>query len=376
MVRDRRHERSARRPGGAHKENAVKATPTRYRRMNRQIDKNTKFARRAARAKPAATAQKKSKDTPPVVNLVDLFDVACPDNVVDAASPDVAHYISEWLETCRKTGTPAVVGVDCEGTRTSPPALVQIAIPGLILFDFPSARSPRALCDTVKSLLQDDTVTKVFVQGREDLRSMRCNVAGIHDVGRQAERMLGSSKGNNVGLAGCAALAFPGVQFEKPKMKEWFIAMERGQKPRSFKDLSRDKSDYAAADAWVTLQMYHLLQTHNAVGAERPNLPTSIQTMRCKKERGHASIAWCAGRINAAAAADPVLALLRSSGPSRDDTSSLSGESINVAAATDPVLPLLRPSGSAGDDSSASAPPKEWWIIVFATVAGAITGTH
>jgi hypothetical protein len=164
---------------------------------------------------------------------------------------------------------------------------------------------------------------------------------------------------------------------EKPKMKEWFIAMERGQKPRSFNDLSWDKSDYAATDAWVTLQMYHLLHPHTAMGAKIPNLPTSIQTMTCKKERGHASIAWCAGRINAAAAADPVLPLLRSSGSSRaNNSASLSGETINAAAAADPVLRLLRPSDSARDNSSTSALPKEWWSIVFATVAGAITGTH
>eukprot|EP00035_Acanthoeca_spectabilis_P033092 m.21942 g.21942 ORF g.21942 m.21942 type:complete len:389 (-) comp5748_c0_seq2:230-1396(-) len=242
-------------------------------------------------------------DRRPRVDLVALFRAAWRHNILDIASPGVAASISQWVDTCHKSGARPVIAVDCEGIGLSPPALVQIAGPGFVALDFPASRSPPTLSATLKELLQDERVTKVFACGRGDLVALRgCGVRISSTVDVQ-DLVAQSIKGaTSLGLARCVSFALPGVQFSKNGYVRVFTEVDQGRLPPpiSMASLRPQNIAYAAMDAWIVLHIFYLVQARITRGTHGRALPKAVVALPTEQERRHAALKWCVEQVRAA----------------------------------------------------------------------------
>eukprot|EP00038_Savillea_parva_P013606 m.211739 g.211739 ORF g.211739 m.211739 type:complete len:544 (-) comp25647_c0_seq1:161-1792(-) len=263
---------------------------------------------------PQVRARAAADNTRPVVDLMDLFHGACAHKaVVDlsrCSSDSAMACITLWIEQCVEQGIRPVVGVDCEGIGSTPPALVQMAGPGFIAFDFPAARTPPALSRAAQAILDDDRVTKVLCYGRHDIQALklgpkrhgRARHRGqgdgdpVVDVADQVTRILGKS--GQLGLTRCVALALPGVRFKKPPFHRHFVDIDHGRTaaPRALIDLPPEVQAYAAMDAWLVLQLHYLLQRR--IDGQGDSL-TSWDAEPDKAGGDMSALEWCVSRINA-----------------------------------------------------------------------------
>lgn len=177
---------------------------------------------------------------------------------------------------------PEVVGIDTEGNSICPPVLVQIATEDYVILETPAT----CLSEDLERLLRDDSITKVFCDNfaHKDKKSLGLEIEQentytippIVDLESLAMDCLGPVKTAR-GLGRMVALTMPElkVRIEKPKTTKGnvkgrfanisrFALIEQGKaKPlRGLGDLKRHEQQYAALDAWCTLQVYRRMQEY------------------------------------------------------------------------------------------------------------------
>ena len=184
---------------------------------------------------------------------------------------------------------PTSVGIDVEGNKIIPPVLVQIATNEYVILEAPRSRISKNL----ERLLADDTITKVFCDNNShhDKKSLGIlegtgpnpnktdatrdfTTGPIVDIEAMASQILGPVSVAR-GLPRIISLLNPdlGVWIRKPKRARGqltgrfanvgrFAMIEQGKaRPlRGINDLSHEEQQYAALDAWCTLQAFHRLQ--------------------------------------------------------------------------------------------------------------------
>lgn len=179
---------------------------------------------------------------------------------------------------------PKVVGIDTEGNQIAPPVLVQIATCEYVILETPRT----SLSEDLERLLREDSIIKVFCDNfsHKDKKSLGLPVDKEHpgiytvppivDLESLASQRLGPVKVAR-GLGRIAALTMPElkVRIEKPKAAKGgmkgrfanisrFALIEQGKvKPlRGLFDLKLQEQQYAALDAWCTLEVYHRIEGH------------------------------------------------------------------------------------------------------------------
>jgi hypothetical protein len=174
---------------------------------------------------------------------------------------------------------PAMVGIDTEGNQISPPVLVQISTDEYTIIEVPQAGR---LSKDLSRLLSDDSIVKVFCDNfsHKDKLSLGLTeipadltVGHIVDLEAIAAKLLGPVKVAR-GLSRIVTLSMPelSVQIRKPKAKGRmanvgrFCWIEQGKAPplKSMYDLSTKELQYAALDAWCTLQAYKRMREAGA----------------------------------------------------------------------------------------------------------------
>jgi hypothetical protein len=171
---------------------------------------------------------------------------------------------------------PSVVGVDTEGNQIRPPVLVQIATEHFTIIEAPQNGQ---LSAHLNRLLRDETIVKVVCDNfaHNDKMSLGIhtqsdtydsnNNASIVDLEAIASKLLGPTKVPR-GLSRILNFSMPDVRIGKATNKLKYVSrfcwIEQGKQPRlsSIYDLSPEELQYAALDAWCTLQAYKCLQTY------------------------------------------------------------------------------------------------------------------
>eukprot|EP00980_Cylindrotheca_fusiformis_P007588 scaffold1580_cov116-Cylindrotheca_fusiformis.AAC.23 len=171
---------------------------------------------------------------------------------------------------------PSVVGIDVEGNQISPPVLVQISTDEYTILEVPK----RGLSSNLERLLDDNSIVKVFCDNFSNNDKM---CLGLHfseetDFTKppivDIEVLFGSISGNvrvPRGLSKLVSVCMPelNVRIAKPSQKRSklssigrFAMIEQGKAPPLLRlqELSKKEKQYAALDAWCTLQVYHRIQ--------------------------------------------------------------------------------------------------------------------
>eukprot|EP00980_Cylindrotheca_fusiformis_P007590 scaffold1580_cov116-Cylindrotheca_fusiformis.AAC.25 len=171
---------------------------------------------------------------------------------------------------------PSVVGLDVEGNQISPPVLVQISTDEYTILEVPQ----RGLSSNLERLLDDNSIVKVFCDNFSNKDKM---CLGLHFLEEtdftkppivDIEVLFGSISGNVKvprGLSKLVSMCMPelNVRVAKPSQKRSklsnigrFAMIEQGKALplHSLQELSEKEKQYAALDAWCTLQVYRRIQ--------------------------------------------------------------------------------------------------------------------
>lgn len=183
---------------------------------------------------------------------------------------------------------PKVVGIDTEGNRTYPPILVQVATENYCILEVPIHATSKHLM----RLMADKGIIKVFCDNmsHKDKKCLKINdipddltQGHIVDLESITATHFGRGKVDR-GLTRIVTLCMPelNVQIRKPKRARLadigrFALMEQGKIPRiqSVWNLSPKERQYAALDAWCTLQAYNRLQEYSASGKTQTDFLTA-----------------------------------------------------------------------------------------------------
>ncbi|CAJ1923503.1 unnamed protein product [Cylindrotheca closterium] len=188
---------------------------------------------------------------------------------------------------------PPVVGIDVEGNQKIPPVLVQISTNDYTILEVPQGE----LSANLVRLLDDDDITKVFCDngshkdkkclgiynseaekgGNEtfdltkppvvDLEVLFGSFAGQVKAARGLSKIMAMCLGLPTNSGGFTEVL--NVRIGKPRQTSQrmknvgrFALIEQGKiKPlKGLKDLNHKEKQYAALDAWCTLQAYHRLE--------------------------------------------------------------------------------------------------------------------
>lgn len=167
---------------------------------------------------------------------------------------------------------PRTVGIDTEGNQKSPPVLVQIATNDYTILEVCKFR----LSQDIQLLLTDQSIVKIFCDNysHRDKRSLGLIVPNdlttghIIDLENVASMLLGPVTAPR-GLSRIMVLAMPelNVLMVKPKNSRMndisrFALIEQGKAAplQGLSGLSEKEKQYAALDAWCTLQAYDRLK--------------------------------------------------------------------------------------------------------------------
>jgi len=191
------------------------------------------------------------------------------------ATPD------EWQAL--RAASPRAVGVDTEGVHFSPPLLVQVAyrspLTGLVVVLLEAPVNGQ-LSSCLKTLLGDTAIAKAFCAADGDTDALGCPVRNIVDV--QAWARTGKfGQARSKQLQGLAQLgsqfAFNGAPIKKNK-KGWafFAFIKKRPFHTSWPCLQQQHKlcAYAAADAWMTLEVYDGMLSALANVLSPPSLPS------------------------------------------------------------------------------------------------------
>eukprot|EP00041_Stephanoeca_diplocostata_P021359 m.496218 g.496218 ORF g.496218 m.496218 type:complete len:621 (-) comp21808_c0_seq3:518-2380(-) len=185
--------------------------------------------------------------------------------------------LRSWSER-HPCGIECAVGIDCEGVMSTPPKLVQIAMPGLVIFEFPWKHSPPRLSDGLLTLLEDKSITKVFCDQKQDMAALKSGRSyhSIADLHRVTKTRLGLARVTSLAVTGSATC------ITKSKGGAWaFINMDNGKTPvcKKLSDLSTKAQSYGAMDAWMTLHAYYALMKTQAHLAQLSGQSTENRRM-------------------------------------------------------------------------------------------------
>ncbi|GIQ85202.1 hypothetical protein KIPB_006837 [Kipferlia bialata] len=150
---------------------------------------------------------------------------------------------------------PTAVGIDCEGTNTSPPLLVQIATSDMVILEVTKYGFSKEL----RQLLKDKTITKVFCDGHAGMDKRLLGLSpSAPDVVDLEDHAPGGVRGRNRGLAKLVQQFVPEVFMRRVlKDKNGWMHFECGRgRIHSLSDISREAQRYAAADAFFTHEVY------------------------------------------------------------------------------------------------------------------------
>ena len=170
--------------------------------------------------------------------------------------------------------------MDTEGIQVVPPLLVQVAYrdgSGRCTVILESPATGR-LSDDLVSLLGDGGVAKAFCDAYGDVAALGCPINGIVDVQRVALASWRETTPEGVArpAMGLGALgsryAFGGAPVVKNKKGWAFFAFLRGRPAAPWPQGRAKLCDYAAADAWITLEVYEAMRANRvaAPGAAHP----------------------------------------------------------------------------------------------------------
>lgn len=164
---------------------------------------------------------------------------------------------------------PKAVGIDTEGNQIAPPALLQIATDEYVIMEAPKDH----ISTNVHLLLNDQSIVKIFCDNfsHSDKISLGIyfprshvyisgHIVDLESIAAQKFGPLPVARG----LAKISTLATPELDVRIKKSKSSirrFVLIEQGKAPRlnSIWNLSQKELQYAALDAWATLQAYHRL---------------------------------------------------------------------------------------------------------------------
>lgn len=169
---------------------------------------------------------------------------------------------------------PVAVGIDVEGNQISPPVLVQVSTDDYTILEAPEKR----ISQNLARLLADQSIVKVFCDNLEH-KDKKClgisnipsdlTVGHLVDLEALANKFMGKVAVAR-GLTRIVTLTMPDtdrqVLIRKPKQRfkdiGRFSWIEQGKAPplRSIWELSDKEQQYAALDAWCTLQAYKRFQ--------------------------------------------------------------------------------------------------------------------
>jgi hypothetical protein len=219
------------------------------------------------------------REAVPVKDLMQVFEQTISTQIELLDSSHASTWTRFWDDS------PTIVGIDTEGNQISPPVLVQISTEEYVILETPRT----SLSADLERLLGDDSIVKVFCDNfsHKDKKSLGLVVDKDHppetyslppivDLESLASIHLGPVKVAR-GLGRIVALTMPelNVRIEKPRVAKGttkgrfssvsrFALIEQGKtKPlRGLSDLKPREQQYAALDAWCTLQVYHRIQEH------------------------------------------------------------------------------------------------------------------
>jgi CubicO group peptidase (beta-lactamase class C family) len=205
-----------------------------------------------------------------------LFDATFHGRLVES-SPDAWRAVRAELAADAAAGAPMVVGIDCEGTHTVPPSMVQVATRSLVVLEFPAGNG-MALSAGLRELLRDAAVAKVFCDStssdkkclslptHKDAAALAAR-ADVVELEQAVERRMGKA-GVARGLARVYGLA-TGQCVRKSKKGFWFFTAAAAQSRaaagggdgalRGLRDVPEKDQRYAGMDAWFTLKAHDAL---------------------------------------------------------------------------------------------------------------------
>ena len=200
----------------------------------------------------------------PIVELKDVFVEA-----IDVYESNRENWNYFWSHK------PTEVGIDVEGNQIQPPVLVQVATNDYCILEVPR----KSLSPNLQRLLRDSSIKKIFCDnfGHKDKKCLGIDRSKPRDDIVELETLASEFIGpSNVarGLARLVNLTMPDltgtVLVGKPKRNDKkgrfknigkFALIEQGKIPplKNLQSLSSDEQQYAALDAYVTLQVYRKL---------------------------------------------------------------------------------------------------------------------
>ena len=206
-----------------------------------------------------------------------LFDATFCGRLVES-SPAAWAAVRAELAADAAAGVPLVVGIDCEGTHTVPPSMVQVATRSLVVLEFP-AGCGMVLSAGLRELLRDAAVAKVFCDSTSsDKKCLSLPThkepaalaarADVVELEQAVERRMGKA-GVARGLARVYGLA-TGQCVRKSKKGFWFFTAGAAKSRaaasgggdgalRGLRDVPEKDQRYAGMDAWFTLKAHDAL---------------------------------------------------------------------------------------------------------------------
>lgn len=160
-----------------------------------------------------------------------------------------------------KSCDPKVVGIDTEGVHHYPPLLIQIAYrdpKSMKIYIILENPFHGIISDNMKDILKSTSITKVFCDASGDTNSLKTKINSIVDIQQIAHKTFKDPNAKQ-GLGNLGSIY---VYNNKPILKNkkgWqYFAFMKYRPDYNWPNLiHHDKlCNYAAADAWITLEIY------------------------------------------------------------------------------------------------------------------------
>jgi hypothetical protein len=259
------------------------------------------------------------------------------------------------------------VGVDTEGIQVSPPLLVQVAYrapdTGRVVVVLEAPQNGRLSVELV-ALLGDASVAKAFCAADGDTDALGCPVRNIVDVQAWAKTgIFGPACTHRFGLAHLGSLfACGGAPVAKNKKGWTYFAFLRGRPHAAWPCLQQQSKlcTYAAADAWMTLEVHDAMQTalashappsSQAAAAPTAQLPPRVQ----EDEQPSRTVSAAPGILDNSTSAARAAAAVCASGTRQAGAIVSAAHAAASAGAIVPPLQFLLPPPPGGANPSSSA---------------------
>ena len=175
-----------------------------------------------------------------------------------------------WAQLWRNK--PTHVGIDAEGTHFQPPLLVQIAWGDSVLLD----AQRDSLSRNLRRLLADEDIVKIFFgPPKNENFGPHVTMASCVDVQQLIVNLTSRDSRALPSLANAAAQTLGEPLRKNSSVQRRFSSIRK--RPSGLHWLNHDIRLYSAADAWITLRLYHaILQTPWRFVHRRETLLTTL----------------------------------------------------------------------------------------------------